>query len=157
MVGELIPPEALREYSRARNLGALIDLLLPLAAAAAVVLLGGELTGSAAAGGKAGNILWLKHALVVFSVSVCIAARIILGRLMAEVRRVAHLGAYRCGRVFFSYLALYSLYLVPAVWGFAFFILSGDSVGYLVLAGITALAFLFLTPHISHFWRKPGG
>ena len=151
MTREPVPSELKREYTRARNIGALIDIVLPLGAAIGVVLLGGVEIGSLPT--ETTEIQWLKYGLVVFSVSVCIAARAILGRLMGDARKMARLGICPRGRVFYSYLALFALYLVPAIWGFAFFVLSRDLIAFFVLGALTALAFLFLTPAIEQFWE----
>lgn len=151
MTREPVPSELKREYTRARNLGALIDIVLPLGAAIGVVMLGDVDIGSTPL--ETTEIEWLKYGLVAFSVSICIAARAILGRLMGDARRLARLGACPRGRVFYSYLALFALYLVPAIWGFAFFVLSRDLIAFFVLGALSVLAFLFLTPAIESFWE----
>ncbi len=151
MTRDRIPIELLREFRIAHNLGALLNVVLPLGAAIAVVLLGRE---EPFAGAGAGRGHWLRYGLVAFSVTICIVARIVLARLMGSVVAMTRRGAYRPGRTAYSYLALYSLYLCPAVWGFAHFALTGTLITFLVLVAVTALAYLFCTPGIEHFWHR---
>ncbi len=146
------PPQIYREYRRVRNLGALLDVVLPLVAAIACVLFGGlDLTRGDSSIGASSQ--WLKYGLVAFSVTICIVARILLGRLMSDVRRQARLGRYKRGWITYSYFALFALYLVPAVWGIAYFVITGDTIAFLILDALTVLAFLFLTPSVDYFWQ----
>ena len=146
-----IPIELLREFRLAHNLGAILDVVLPLGAAIAVVLLG---RAEHFATAEVGRGHWLRYGLVAFSVTVCIVARILLSRLMGSVVAMMRRGAYRPGRTAYSYLALYSLYLCPALWGFAHFVLTGALITFLVLVAVTTLAYLFCTPGIEHFWHR---
>jgi hypothetical protein len=141
----------LREYRFAHNLGAVLDVVVPLVAAIIIILFSGlNLERPEAASSQA---QWLKYGLVAFSVTICIVARILLGRLMADVRRRARLGTYKSGWVSYSYFILFALYLVPAAWGVAYFMITGDTLAFLVLDAITVLAFLFLTPGVDYFWQ----
>ncbi|HUX07060.1 MAG TPA: hypothetical protein VMX35_07060 [Acidobacteriota bacterium] len=146
------PPQIYEEYRRVRNLGAILDVVLPLVAAIVIVLFNGlDLTQEDSAVG--GSFQWLKYGLVAFSVTICIVARILLGRLMSDVRKQAKLGRYKRGWITHSYFTLFALYLVPAVWGIAYFIIAGDAIAFLILDVLTVLAFLFLTPSVDFFWQ----
>jgi hypothetical protein len=150
--GKSAPPQMLREFRLAHNIGAVLDVLVPLVIAIVIVAFAG-LRLDRPDGGGGVQAQWLKYGLVAFSVTICIVARILLGRLMADVRRRARLGVYKSGWVTYSYFTLFALYLVPAVWGIAYFMITGDTVAFLVLDAITVLAFLFLTPNVEYFWQ----
>jgi hypothetical protein len=151
MTGERIPPEALREFRRARNLGALIDVVTPLAVSIVVILFC-NIDALAGSSTPAAGLAWLKYGLAAFSVTTCIVARIILGRLVGEVRRLARHGVYRRGRVTYSYLILFALYLAPTVWGLGYYALAGDVAAFLFMTAISVLAYLFLTPDLENLW-----
>lgn len=150
MAREPIPEKLRQEHSRVRNLGGFFNIVIPMAKIIAVLILGkGNLVTELE---SRGEFCLLRYGLVVFSVTICIAARVVLGRMMTAVREAIRRGVYRTGRLTYSYLAVYALNLVPTVWGFAYFVLTGGSLAFVVLASITVLAFLFLTPGPDHYW-----
>jgi hypothetical protein len=152
MVKEPIPYEICKEYNRVRTVGGFIDVFLPLIALIATVLIWNvDFIGEAE---SLGDFQVLRYGLVAFSVTVCVVARVMLGRMMSAVRRAVKAEAYRPGRITYCYLAVYALYLVPSVWGFAYFILTGGFLAFQLLAAITILAYVFLTPGPEHFWRQ---
>lgn len=151
MVKDRIPVELEREYQRVRNIGGLFDLVLPLSAAILVVAFSGSEIITPAE--LQAPLSWLKYGLAAFSVAICLVARTILSRIMSAVRAQVQRGIYRRGRVTYSYLILYVLYLVPAIWGFAYWILTGGLLLLLILVALTVIAYLFLTPRIEYFFQ----
>ena len=145
-----IPPEIVNEYSRARNLGAVLDLFLPLAGAIAFVLITPR---EALSSGFETEHIWLAYALVAFSVTTCLVARIVFTRLMQHVKRLINVEAYRKGKLTFAFLALFALYLCPAVWGFGYYMLTGSLVATAVLVSITPLSYIFLTPPLESIFK----
>jgi len=149
--GGQLPPEIRREYRRARNLGGVMDVILPLALAVTAVLLAEpELISEIE---STGEFSLLRYGLVAFSVTIAIAARIILGRMMVVMMDLVARGRHVPGRVSSVYLVVYALYLVPAVWGFTYFFLAGGLLAFLCMVLVTVLAYLFLTPRPDYFAR----
>lgn len=138
-----------------KNLGGVINIVLPLVTVIGIVLFAeSELITDAEAPLE---ISVLRYGLVIFSVTICVAARIILRRMISAVRSFVRAGSYRTGRIFYCYLAVYALYLVPSVWGFAYFMLTGGVLALLIMASVTILAYLFLTPNLESFWQSGNG
>lgn len=149
-----VPPELEKEYGRVRNIGALIDVVLPLAAAISLVIFANR---QALSLNYATEGVWLGYGLVAFSVTVCLVARIVHQRLMDHVKRLVSSGHYRRGKITYSYIVLFALYLCPAVWGFGYYLLTGRMLAAAILVTITALSFLFLTPTLDHFFKDQSG
>jgi hypothetical protein len=144
-------PELRREFERARFIGQAFTVLLPLvgAAVAAFTLDAGRMRLAP----LANELAWLGYALLAFSVSICLIARIVLQQLMAHVRRLLMGGAYRRGRLTVAYLALFTLYLCPAMWGFIYLLVGGALPVAAILVAITLSAGLFLVPPPDTFLR----
>lgn len=146
-----LPPGLEDEYSKARNIGALLNVVLPFLAAFVLVFI----TSPNALKNPVGNeSLWLAYAMLAFSVTTCIVARTIHQRLMAHLVNLIRNEHYQPGRMTFAYLVLYVLYLMPTLWGFAYYMLSGDMLTAGILGAITVVAHLFLTPHFTIFFRR---
>lgn len=149
-----IPSHLEREYSRVRNIGALIDVILPLAVAISLVILANR---QALSFNYATESMWLGYGLVAFSVTVCLVARIVHQRLMEHVKRLVRSGHYQRGKLTYSYVVLFALYLCPAVWGFGYYLLTGGMLAAAILLAITMLSFVFLTPPLDQFFKDQSG
>lgn len=145
-----IPPALRREYERARLIGQGMTIVVPLLGALAAVF---ALDISRLRTIPAENeLLWFGYALLAFSVSICLIARIVLQQLMVQVRRMIALEVYRPGRLTLSYLVLFVLYLCPTIWGFIYLLMGGALHMAATHAAISVLAGLFLVPPLeSHF------
>jgi membrane protein YdbS with pleckstrin-like domain len=70
---------------------------------------------------------------------------------MNHVKRLLAAEVYRRGRVFYSYIILFALYLCPAIWGFIYYFLAGSLVAMVIMIAITALSYLFITPNLLYY------
>lgn len=146
-----LPTGLAEEFSRARNIGALLNVVLPFLGALVLVFLSSP---GALKNPFGGESLWLAYAMLAFSVTTCIVARTIHQRLMSHIVGLIRAEQYRPGRLTFAYLVLFVLYLMPTLWGFTFYLLTGDMLTAGILGGITVVAHLFLTPHFTLFFRR---
>ena len=148
----LLPPGLAEEFSRARNIGALLNIVLPFVGALILIIF--VASPGALRNPPGEETLWLAYALLAFSVTTCIVARTIHQRLMEHLVGLIRTERYRPGRLTFAYMVLFVLYLMPTLWGFALYLLTGDMLTGGILGAITVVAHLFLTPHFTLFFRR---
>lgn len=144
-------PELRREFEKARIIGQALTVLLPLAGAAlAAFTLDADRLRLAP---QAIELVWLGYALLAFSVTICLIARIVLQQLLIHVRGLLERGVYRRGRLTVAYLTLFTLYLCPVLWGCIYLLIGGSLPVAAILAAITLSAGLFLVPPPNTFLR----
>lgn len=146
-----IPPEFQQEYSKARNIGAILNVIVPLSAVLALVMF-------LPPGDKKvtleTDIPVFATTLITFSIAICFMARTVLVKLVTHVKRIWALKGNWKNKIVLAYSTLYLLYLCPSVWGIIFYTLTWSIIGLAGFSSITIVAFLFFTPKLSEYFKK---
>lgn len=145
-----IPIRFQQEYTRARNIGAAINVIVPLLAVLALVLFLNP--GDQAATIEA-DVPVFAFTLLTFSIAICFMARTVLQRLVSHVKRIHALRGNWKNKLLLAYSTLYLLFLCPCVWGIIFYVLTWSIIGLITFSAITILAYLFFTPALEEYFK----
>ena len=145
-----IPPGFFQEYSKARNIGAVLNIIIPLLSVLSLVLF---LNPNDERLAVSADVPVFAFTLLTFSIAICIMARAVLQRLVSHVRRVHALKGNWKNKLLLAYTTLYLLFLCPGVWGIIFYVLTWSILGLIGFNCITIAAFLFFTPSLEEHFK----
>ncbi len=145
-----IPNRLVEEYKRARLLGLVVNIALPLTGLAAILLLSPGIETNFELGEE---YRILAYILILFSVVLCLMSRVLHSRLMEQVKRLLAEDLYRKGKLLISYGVIYFLLFCPTLWGFAYHFLTADVLVPGVMVLITIASYIFITPKLEGYFK----
>jgi hypothetical protein len=139
-----------QEYRTALASGLALNVIAPAITAISVLLFVPGLDFSAQLGNE--HKLFA-YALTAFSLTICLIARVLHGRMLDNLKRQIKSDNYKNGRLLISYIIFFLLLLIPVLWGVIYYLLTRNALvpGFFFL--ITLLSYLFVTPRLEDYFE----